>query len=117
MLKKEQLNVAMGLSDSELEFSQKNAEGLKLVLRCWNESRVTLHFPDAIRVLDNDLNGVASVWEVRGGSDFLSAAFARVYEDKVPSSHNYKHIQLLDADGVVALEVVCKGLEVYPSTK
>ena len=112
MLERTRIEVGFGLSDSELDYFRKDDDGLRLVLKSWDESRIVLLFTDVIRVLDNDLNGVSSIWEVTERSDFIANAFARVYEGDVPHAPEFKHVQLIDEDGVVAFEIACKTISI-----
>lgn len=109
------VNSKIGFDDAELQSYCKNGDTLTINICAWNGSQVKIHFDDVIRILDNDLNTISGIFEVIDKDLFLQLALERLYEIAPPTDNPYKHYQVSDIDGVVALEVVSRSIKIeYP---
>ncbi len=115
-MKKHFIDFEIGLSDSELIFYKKEGENLIIKVLLWNDSFLNMVFHDVVRVLDNDINSISSFCEVIEENVFLREALCRLYEEKIPENHPYRHYQFLDDDDQIALEIACESNEYYFTT-
>ncbi len=106
------VDTKVGLDDADLKSYKKLDSSLIVTILAWNESQITLAFPDVIRVLDNDANVISSFCKVTESTNFLELALGRLYETEIPSDHPYLHYQFLDSDDIATLEVVSRSVVV-----
>lgn len=110
MKKELSVNFDIGFADSTIKSYSVEDENLKVLLECWNSDLVEIKFLELVSLFALNYFRIADLREVFQ-SALLDSALIDLYEKK-PDEHDFRIFKFLNSDGMTALEIVCKSVEI-----